>query len=344
MQQPQIAPYPVSDFLQWQGMQQLVLTPKFQRRDVWDPKAKSYLIDTIIRRMPIPPIFLRLRIDASAKRMIREVIDGQQRLRSVLAFISGEFPILAAHNPEFAGFHFNDLPSTIQDEFLAYKFQVNTLENITDADVLRVFARLNTYTQPLVGQELLNAEFFGSFKQTIFDMALDHYTFWTSNNILTDRKIARMADAEFTSEIVISMLDGIRQTKRTDLRTFYEKYDDEFPQAGTVRHQFDEVIDAIGDIFQGNLRNTPFRRIPLFYSLFLAIYDAKYHLPKSDFRLLGGWKKSHVKTRVANLIEAMQRSDPPQAITNFVELSAKATADVGRRQRRHTFLMEYLFQ
>jgi hypothetical protein len=52
MQQPQLAPYPISDFLQWQGMKQLELTPKFQRRDVWPAKAKSYLIDTILRKMP----------------------------------------------------------------------------------------------------------------------------------------------------------------------------------------------------------------------------------------------------------------------------------------------------
>ncbi len=345
MQQPQIAPYPVSDFLQWEELDQLLLTPKFQRRDVWAPKAKSYLVDSIIRLMPIPPLFLRLRIDPSKRLVIREVVDGQQRLRAVLGFISGDFPILGVHNREFAGCRFNELPSNVQADMLAYKFQVNTLESISDAEVLRIFARLNTYTTPLVGQELINAEFFGAFKQTVYDIAFEHYTFWTTNNVITDRKIARMADAELTSEIVICMLDGIRQTKAADLRSFYEKYDDAFPLADKCRTQFTEIIDIIGDVFREQLRTSPFHRTPLFYSLFLAIYDLRYGLPKSRQRRRGrtGIQKGLLRDRLERLTDDLHKKGPPVRVARFLEDSAKATADASRRLRRHNFLMKALF-
>ena len=51
--------YRVSDFISWQRSKTLVLSPSFQRRAVWKSGAKSYLIDTIARGLPIPIIFLR---------------------------------------------------------------------------------------------------------------------------------------------------------------------------------------------------------------------------------------------------------------------------------------------
>ena len=49
----------ISDIIQWNEKKELELSPKYQRNYVWNEKAKAYLIDTIIRGLPIPPIFLR---------------------------------------------------------------------------------------------------------------------------------------------------------------------------------------------------------------------------------------------------------------------------------------------
>lgn len=51
--------YKVSDFLSWQKAGSLVLSPSFQRRPVWEAGAKSFLIDTVVRGLPMPIIFLR---------------------------------------------------------------------------------------------------------------------------------------------------------------------------------------------------------------------------------------------------------------------------------------------
>ena len=39
--------YSINDFIEWEERKQLEISPKFQRRSVWSPQAKSYLIDTI---------------------------------------------------------------------------------------------------------------------------------------------------------------------------------------------------------------------------------------------------------------------------------------------------------
>jgi len=51
--------YKVSDFISWQRGGSLQLSPSFQRRPVWSAGAKSLLIDTVVRGLPMPVIFLR---------------------------------------------------------------------------------------------------------------------------------------------------------------------------------------------------------------------------------------------------------------------------------------------
>ena len=102
--------YKVSDILNWQRSGSLELNPNFQRRPVWKKGAKSYLIDTILKGFPVPIIFLRdMPSDLSTLMAKREVVDGQQRIRTILSFIDktlvpnfdaarDEFTIARAHS------------------------------------------------------------------------------------------------------------------------------------------------------------------------------------------------------------------------------------------------------
>jgi len=123
--QPQRSYYKVSDFITWAREKALVLNPDFQRRSVWKPGAKSYLIDTIMRGLPIPVIFLREpRTELKTLKSSRDVVDGQQRIRTILSFIVPEvlsdfdaaqdaFVIRKSHNALYGGKSFRDLPDTI---------------------------------------------------------------------------------------------------------------------------------------------------------------------------------------------------------------------------------------
>jgi uncharacterized protein with ParB-like and HNH nuclease domain len=112
--------YRVADFLGWQRNRTLILNPAFQRRPVWKVGAKSYLIDTVIRSLPMPLIFLRdrpSRLDTLEPD--REVVDGQQRIRTLISYISpdtlpdlkqeDQFVISRAHNRDLAGRAFPEL-------------------------------------------------------------------------------------------------------------------------------------------------------------------------------------------------------------------------------------------
>ncbi|MBA3896782.1 MAG: DUF262 domain-containing protein [Sphingomonadaceae bacterium] len=79
--------YSINDFIEWERQKQLELNPFFQRRGVWSDKAKSYLMDTIIRGKPIPKFFIRQKLNVMTKTSLREVVDGQQRLRTILSYL-----------------------------------------------------------------------------------------------------------------------------------------------------------------------------------------------------------------------------------------------------------------
>jgi uncharacterized protein with ParB-like and HNH nuclease domain len=65
---------------------QLNLSPAFQRESVWQERDRAKLVDSIIRNYPLPAIFLYRRQDEDGQ-LISDVIDGKQRLESLLMFV-----------------------------------------------------------------------------------------------------------------------------------------------------------------------------------------------------------------------------------------------------------------
>jgi len=110
------------------------LSPVFQRRSVWKKGAKSYIIDTIVCGLSIPIIFLReLPADLQTLQAKREVVDGQQRLRTVLAYIApdsvknfdpnrDDFRIEQVHNAELGRKSFPQLEREFKQKILDYQF------------------------------------------------------------------------------------------------------------------------------------------------------------------------------------------------------------------------------
>jgi len=292
--------------------------------------------------MPIPPVFIRLRIDPAKTQTVREVVDGQQRLRAVLEYLDDEFAVSRAHDSPFGARRFSKLPPEAQGRVLAYKFAVYMLEDVSDAEVLAIFARLNTYTLTLNAQEKRNAQFFGEFKQTAYELALEHYEFWTRNRILRDVDIARMKDAELVSELLLSMTKGITETRATHLNACYEANDDKFPEGRRLVKQFRAVIDAIGGLYPDTLGASHFRRTPMFYSLFCALYDYLYGLPGSTHGSNGlePRRLKAIRRGLNRLNDVLDEPESPKRFASFVDASQRATADVARRETRHKFIWQ----
>jgi len=285
--------FKVSDFVSWKRSGSLIVSPAFQRRPVWPKGAKSYLIDTIVRGIPIPIIFLRSRTNPDTLEPQREVVDGQQRLRTVLAFIEpalvdnfdqakDAFTVDKAHNSEIAGQRFRDLSAALRQQILDYDFSVHVLPADTeDRDVLQIFGRMNSTGYKLNDQELRNAEFFGAFKERMYQLAYEQLDRWRAWRVFSEIDIARMIEVEETSDMAITMLDGVHGKNQKLITNTYRKYNPAFPSDAEVTRRFRAVMDAIDADLGGDLPRLEFRRKPLFHTLFTFYYDLMFGVGSS---------------------------------------------------------------
>jgi hypothetical protein len=346
---PDRASYTALDFLGWRESNTLAVAPEFQRRSVWGRPAKAYLIDTLLRGLPVPPMYLRVRQSKDKSRLIREVIDGQQRISAVLDFIDGKFSLLPSFLDDWAGKSFAELSEEHRDAIRTYPFFCEVFHGVSDAEVLEIFARLNTYSVQLNAQELRNGRYFGFFKRTAYDLAHEHVEFWRRNKIITERGIARMDDAELTSELMILQIDGL-QDKKNSINRFYAEFDEGFPLRERVVRQFRATIDTISEAIDF-LQHTEFRRRPLFYSLFGAVYHRRYGVPAVELatprRALNEAERRDLANAVADLSEVlmMARQDEPvpQRSSPFVNASLRQTDNVQPRRVRLEHLYDAAF-
>src|SRR4051794_29530468 len=67
----------------------LEIKPPFQRKPVWVARQKSYLIESILLGLPVPEVYIQQIVDDEGTTTYA-IVDGQQRIRTVLQFIGVE--------------------------------------------------------------------------------------------------------------------------------------------------------------------------------------------------------------------------------------------------------------
>jgi hypothetical protein len=350
MEKPSRAEFTTMDFAGWQESSTLVLSPKFQRRGVWKTPARAFLIDTLLRGYPVPPIYVRTAQSSDKKKVIREVIDGQQRIASVLDFMAGKYRLSKTLKQTWANKTFPQLPETEQDRIRTYVFATEVFQGIGDPEVLELFARLNTYSVPLNKQELRNGQYFGAFKQLAYLLARQRLEFWRRHKAFTEQNIARMLEVEFVSEVLIAQIAGM-QDKKKSIDSFYEKYDDEIPHAAQVEKRFNDVVNVIDGVIADGLTDSEFRRSPLLYTLYCVVYHRLFGLPGQT---LSTPKKAMSASDLLDLAEALERSsavialargqqEVPKRYEKFVVACLRQTDNIKPRAERFKFLYNEAF-
>ena len=342
--------YKIADFISWKKKGGLVLSPQFQRRSVWNKGAKSFLIDTVYKGLPIPIIFLRDRgIDKATYEPIREVIDGQQRLRTIISYIApelledfnpakDEFLVRKTHNKELAETAFASLDEDIQDRIRSYEFNVHILSsNVDDRDVIQIFRRMNSTSYSLKKQELLNSQYFGEFKTSQYDLAAEQLAHWIAWKTFTEADISRMYEVELTSELTISFIEKKVMGKSTSsIEKYYKQFDEIYANRKIVEDRYRTTVDFIVKNFPGNRNDFVFYKKTIFYTFFMAIYDSLYGVSS------GVNKKAAPKKVTSEKIQALKqkgdRIKDRTAPNNVLEATDRRTTNLKERD----ILFKYL--
>lgn len=316
----------VADIVDWQRNGNLELRPFFQRRSSWTTAAKAYLIDTVARGMPIPILLIRERTNLKTLQPIREVVDGQQRLRTLLAFVApdllpdfdpstDDFLVPADMNPDIADRHFRELPDNVQLSILEYRLPVFMLpNNADDRLILDIFARLNSTGEKLNPQELRNARFHGRFKRLMYALASEHLDYWRNWHVFKDPHIARMREVEFTSDLAMLILYGVGEFSQKRVEAVYRDLDRTFPAGEIVRYRFRHVMSELRRLLD-NFENVPiFRQKVWFYALFAYVYDTCFKLNSKLVDSRGKRLPERIKTHLQNISDQVEGDRIPDEI------------------------------
>ncbi len=330
------SPHPISDIRDWSEASRLELRPDFQRREVWSAPARIMLMDTILRNIPMPKIFLANSLRDG--RTYRVVIDGQQRITAILKFLRDDFSLDNPFKGEDKGKTFSKLKQETQNRFLSYQIDFNEAINPPEDEVREVYARVNKYTVPLNKQELRRADLPGDFLKVSEQLAVEDYL--DEIGIFTPANRRRYVDVEYVSELLSAMIDGIQDKKTAldDSYIRYSKWDKNHKKEITTR--FLDILGELKCIFGGDLLDiskTRFRQKADFYTLFIVI---------NEFLSAGISIKGKDSTSLEQDLESLDKYIRPESHINICsEYAIKCVSQANSassRRWRHRFLKPIL--
>lgn len=237
----------------------LILNPPYQRNEIWSMSAKKLLIDSIVKGYALPNFFF---LDKG--KGVYEVVDGQQRIRTIINFYKGLFP--------FGKRDFYDKEKFPM--FLRYKLVLFILiKSDKDENIEDFYTRVNSTGMKLNRPELKKAEFYNTrFLNLIETLAASEK--FVSLELFSDKSLERMNDVDFTSELLSIIKNGITDKKdavdkmyESDITALeYEQLSEEFDRVINIIHFFNENYP---------INETRYRQRNDFYTIFCFLLQAK---------------------------------------------------------------------
>lgn len=185
------------------------ISPKYQRRERWDPVKESGLIESFLLNIPVPPIYL-----AEDEYGTYSVIDGKQRVTAINKFLKGTLKLSGLEKfKELEGYSFEDLPQSLSNALRIRPYlRVVTLLRQSDPELKHeVFLRLNKAGVALNSQEIRNVAYRGKFNDLIFELSKNAY-------------LKKQLKATEQSKTYKEMIDVQYVLRFFTMRTYWEKF------------------------------------------------------------------------------------------------------------------------
>ena len=312
----------------------LEISPKFQRRAVWLDSERAELMNTVCSSLPFPEVYIHVVTDVDTGKQRYVVVDGQQRITSILRFIDGKFSL--PENDDWDGEYFRDLTVEQKEIFWDYKVVIRFLRKTNDAEIRSIFAKLNTNNVVLNDQELRNARFTGKFKNLAERLADN--PFFQKIGLFTPREVRRMIDIEYVSELLILEIFGITN-KKDLLESTYINYDEDFPLETEYEEDFNIVINLIRSLINDRTKAL-FKTKSNFYSLFGACLSFYKTTGKTQFDQPG--KVSEEFYTLIGRAKNNDFDDQIPEIEEYYDAVSRAASDKSRRVKREDILTEII--
>ncbi|MFF7099990.1 DUF262 domain-containing protein [Streptomyces nigra] len=146
-----------------------LVIPAFARPMVWSPTQKSQFIESLLLNIPVPSLFFA----ENPETYQYSVLDGTQRLGSVISYLNGEYALTGLESLTSANsLKFDELPPRMQWHLRMSTMRAVIISSTSISDVTAtVFSRLNTGGTLLSTQDLRNATHQGPFNSLTIELA-----------------------------------------------------------------------------------------------------------------------------------------------------------------------------
>lgn len=251
----------ISDLIGMINRNELILQPDFQRKLVWAPKHKEYFIDTILSGFPFPEIYIaQSGIDVETFQSQQVVVDGQQRLSSIMSYVNDELP--CKNIP-----HYSALDNQQKAEFLNYDVVVRDLKDASSDMIKEVFRRINLTQYRLNDIEINNAIYEGEFISTAKDILnhLDNDSF----PLFSDNELNRMGDLNYILMIMATLEEGGYFAGNMMTGKYIIKYDASYENSEIMK---DKILNLFHVIESFNLNpDSMWYRKSNFFTMFVEL-------------------------------------------------------------------------
>lgn len=345
----------VQEFVLLFKNEQLNLEPGFQRKSVWSPNDRKKFIGSIFQNYPIPSVFLYKRSDAG--KLVYDVIDGKQRLESILMFQGlGRF-----RRMRFSVKTRLDTTDNISDwdwqrvlqkrhEHCIMGYKIQTVEVLGDLlDIIDLFVRINSTGKKLTGAEKRHARFFHSdFLKQAGKLAERRKGYLLEDRILSRGQISRMKHVELVCELMASIHNDGPINKKTALDNIIGGKSIDARSLKKCIQECTRIFNVMKRMFP-DLRTTRFANAVDFYSLFLLVWE----MDKEGFILNNAKRNRQAQTLLVWLsngvgivrqqVREAKGAKPEQRLFADYLLTVQGSTDtLAQRKRRADILRQTL--
>lgn len=223
------------------------LNPTWQRGAAWKDPRKILLIDSILRGMDIPKVYLRkLPVNGAHK---HDAVDGQQRIRAIWEFRAGDFSL---HHPDplpeidghpIHGLKFSQLHKSLRDRFDAFQVSVAEITSSDNDEITNLFARLQLGVA-LNPAELRNAMLAPA--RHIIDSIATGHAFFESTKIPE----TRYKRQDYVAHVfAMAAYKGQRNIKAPDLRKMILEFGpDQGPELLAISSAVNEALTVLAEV------------------------------------------------------------------------------------------------
>lgn len=239
---PSVTNPTIADVYQLIDEGKLTLRPDFQRKFVWTHEHQEAFIETILKGLPFPEIYVcEGEVDVQKLRTRRLVIDGQQRLTTIRNYIEGKYD-----HPLIKILPYQSLTTIQKENFINYQIVMRDLGKVDEDTTREIFRRINLTKFKLDDVEIHNAVYDGHFiqaaKTILNNVQLEQY------GVFRESEFTRMADLHFILLVISTVENGGYFAQDREVEPKVSSLNDEYPNKDHMIALILETFATIKDL------------------------------------------------------------------------------------------------